>query len=136
MSTRVAINIALGRTTRLYAHVFLWAGSDWIEERAIVDTGAPFCVIPSELWKKMDPGAFAATGNATIPIAGKPREGFFATLEIAIGDAENTSQAVMIGAFFCADGDGPMLLGMQDIFTDVAALVVDIPGQSAYIEFA
>ena len=119
-------------THRLYTNLRLHLRSKWSDPlRAIVDTGAPYSVIPHDLATQL-----LATPLYRTRMGGLvPKEYMYGTMvetECMAADGENTSEPFKIRAIVADKSGIPLLLGLHGII-DKKELVSRIASRQAWI---
>ena len=119
---------------RLVARASFATREDWTEHReAIVDTGAPVSLVPVAIWQEIDyrlltPHEFRLT------IGGEPVRVKLAEVTVRLHDDRAISSPLTIKAHLLSDDAHPLLLGFEDVLTDLR-LVSDYARQVAYLEW-
>lgn len=130
---RRGINVPL---IRLVAGVSFRTDSDWtLPEEAIVDTGAPTCVVPERLWSNLRI-RWLARG---LPVKGlgradaAPLRARLGRLVLSLQDAHHSTPALPVRAY-CVEGDSvPLLIGFADVL-DRMRIVCDPVSGRAWVE--
>jgi hypothetical protein len=125
------------RYVRLIALVSFQTRKGWTEpETAIIDTGVPISVIPRRIWQEARHG-FYSNAETSISIAGRTVHGRLGEIKLRFhdtADADRISPAMTIKADLIDDDDDPILLGFEDMLTDVA-LHSNFRQQQAHLAF-
>ena len=102
---------------------------------AIVDTGAPLCLIPADLWGQVRTQQFEATriGGLTArkECAIPARIGI---LSMTLLDAQEHRRHLTVRAFLAQTTDVPLILGFQDCL-EHATMHVATASRQAWLEF-
>ena len=102
---------------------------------AIVDTGAPLCLIPSDLWEKVRTQQFEATRIGGLlarkECAIPARVGI---LSMTLLDQHGHRQRLTVRAFLAHTTEVPLILGFQDCL-EKATLHLSFPRDAAWLEF-
>ena len=102
---------------------------------AIVDTGAPLCLIPSDLWARVRTQQFETTQIGGLlarkECAVPARVGI---LRMTLLDPEGHRQRLSVRAFLAESTDVPLILGFQDCL-EKASLHMNFPRNAAWLEF-
>ena len=108
------------RLVRLIAKIAFAEAGGWTETfRAIVDTGGPVSLIPRSIWEMMQ-FQLLSPRDFAIGIAGTPTTGKLAQLTVRFHDETMVSPPMNIKAYLLADDTHPLVLGFEDVLTDVA----------------
>ena len=122
--------------TRLLCNVqFETPANELFIQPAIVDTGAPLCLIPSDLWGRVRTKQFETTKIG----------GFVSRKECAISarigilamtlfDQQGHRRRLTVRAFLAQTTDVPLILGFQDCL-EKATLHVAAASHQAWLEF-
>jgi len=146
MSTRIGLNFhrvpdveLLHRGIfyiRLLCRVQFQTLTDTILVRsAIVDTGAPLCLVPSDLWEQVRTQQFEATRigglmmqkDCAIP-------GHVGILSMTLLDPQSRQYRLTVRAFLAQTTDVPLILGFQDCL-EKATVHLSYPRHEAWLEF-
>ena len=103
---------------------------------AIVDTGAPLCLIPSDLWEQVRTQRFEAArigGLMTRKDCAIP--GRLGILSMALLDPQGHQHSLTVRAFLAQTTEVPLILGFQDCL-EKATAHVSFPHNEAWLEFA
>lgn len=102
---------------------------------AIVDTGAPLCLIPSDLWKQVRTQQFEATRIGGLmsqkECAIPARVGI---LSMTLLDPYGHQKRLTVRAFLAETTEVPLILGFQDCL-EKATLHLSFPRSEAWLEF-
>lgn len=121
---------------RCFARLRFKKSSGWSDERfAILDTGAPFSIIPVTVWetliiKELSPAHL----QGVIPKATAILPAQLAQVSCVLVDKENISPPLGIVALLVDVPDVPLILGWSGCL-DKAKLTVDGPRHKAQLEF-
>ncbi|MBI1929958.1 hypothetical protein HYR99_37620 [Candidatus Poribacteria bacterium] len=125
------------RYVRLNAKVSFQTRNGWTEaENAIIDTGGPISIIPRRVWQEVRHG-FLTEAEIEVLVGGRGTTGRFGQVVLRFHDAvdsERISPPLMVKADLLSDDSYPIVLGFEDVLTDVA-LYSDYPQQVAYFLF-
>ena len=109
----------------------------WTEtERAIIDTGGPISIIPRRVWQELQYGLYS-DAEYEIAIDGYSVMGKFGQVALRAHDTEDgerISPPLTIKANLLSDDSHPILLGFEDVLTEVA-LYSNFPQQEVYLSF-
>jgi hypothetical protein len=103
---------------------------------AIVDTGAPLCLVPSDLWEQVRTQQFEATRigglmmqkDCAIP-------GRVGILSLTLLDPAGHQERLTVRAFLAQTTEVPLILGFQDCL-EKATVHLSFPHDEAWLEFA
>ena len=102
---------------------------------AIVDTGSPLCLIPSDLWEQVQTQQFEATRIGGLmskkECAIPARVGILA---MTLLDPHGHRQRLTVRAFLAQTTDVPLILGFQDCL-EKATVHLSCPRNEAWLEF-
>jgi len=102
--------------------------------RALIDTGAPFSVLPKSLWTSIESeGGFTTSLRGLIPLRSAVLKAQFAQVTCVVSDLKSRSRPLKLWALL-ADGEVPLVLGCAG-FLDRAKLTLDAPRNLAWLEF-
>ena len=123
--------------TRLFCTVqFETPAKATFVQPAIVDTGAPLCLIPSDIWGRVRTQQFEATRIGGLfsrrECAVPARLGILA---MTLLDPQGRRHRLTVRAFLAQTTDVPLILGFQDCL-EKAILHVDAPHRQARLDFA
>ena len=123
-------------TYRCYARLRFQQSPGWSEEfRAILDTGAPFSVIPSSIWQSLAfRRLFPSHLRGVIPRATASLPADLAKLACVLTDEQTVSSPIELTALLVDVSDVPLLLGWAGCL-DRARLHLDGPRRLAWLEF-
>jgi hypothetical protein len=102
---------------------------------AIVDTGAPLCLIPSDLWERVRTQQFETTrigGLVSRQECAVPAH--LGILTMTLLDPQGHRQRLTVRAFLAHTTDVPLILGFQDCL-EKTTLHVAVPRNEAWLEF-
>ena len=121
---------------RLLCNVQLQTLTDSLLVRpAIVDTGSPLCLIPSDLWEQVRTQQFEATQIGGLlarkECAIPARVGI---LGITLLDPQGHRQRLTVRAFLAQTTEVPLILGFQDCL-EKATVHLSFPRSEAWLEF-
>ena len=107
---------------------------DWTPTlSALIDTGAPFCVLPKSVWLSAEVNvAFATTLRGLIPSRSAVLPARFGQVTCVISDLKNRAAPLKLWALL-AEGEVPLVLGCAG-FLDRARLMLDAPHLRASLE--
>jgi len=146
----MTISLEVRRAPDLKAYFFrrriylyrIWGQVEFREPRgwsqthlAIVDTGAPYSVIPAFLWKTlaMEP-LFKTPLQGIAPGRRATVDALLARVSGRIRDTKNRTRAFPIYAMLATSDHVPLILGWSGLL-DRSKLVVDAPRNKAWLEF-
>ena len=121
---------------RLWTRVQFQTRDGWTPvSPALIDTGAPFSVLPKSLWSDVDahPVGFTSELRGLIPLPTAMLKARLAQITCRLSD-EMTTAAPMGLWVLLADGEVPIVLGCHG-FLDRLKLMLDGPRQIASLEF-
>ncbi len=122
---------------RLLCNVqFETPAKDLFMQPAIVDTGAPLCLIPADLWERVRTQQFETTRIGGLlsrkECAGPARVGILA---MTLLDQQGHTQRLTVRAFLAQTTEVPLILGFQDCL-EKATVHLSFPRNEAWLEFA
>lgn len=101
---------------------------------ALLDTGAPFSVLPKTLWADIDVEAgFATHLRGVVPLRSAVLNARMVQVTCLVSDLKTTAPPLKFWALL-ADGEVPLVLGCSG-FLDRIKCVLDIPRHLAWLEF-
>lgn len=123
------------RCTRIFGIVRFQKENGWTEyQKAIVDTGSPYSVIPSDLWNECDvKKLYPTTIRGIIPKNSASVKAIMGRIKCIFIDEERISQIFEINALFSSVPNVPLILGFSNIL-DQSKFVIDIPSKYCCIE--
>lgn len=123
-------------THRCFAHLRFRQSDGWSDERlAILDTGAPFSVIPTTLWSSLRVRhLFASPLRGIVPKLSASVPAHLALVETVITDEYRVSPTLQVAALLVDAPDVPLILGWAGCL-DQAKLLLDPPHNLAWLEF-
>jgi len=126
------------RLIRLIATIRLKTRDGWTRAYdAIVDTGNPISIIPFSIWSKAQVRLLLPPGKTKLyGIGADDKTAVSGKLAEVIGvfrDRQKTSQPMRIKAHILEDDSAHLLIGFEDILTDVK-LVSNYKSKEAYFE--
>ena len=125
------------RLIRLMATMRLKTRDGWTRAYdAIVDTGNPISLIPFSIWSKAQVRLLLPDKTELYGIGADDKMSVSGRLAEVIGvfrDQQNTSPPLRIKAHILEDDSVPLLVGFEDILTDVK-LLSDYKSKQAYLE--
>lgn len=125
------------RLIRLIATIRLKTRDAWTRAYdAIVDTGNPISIIPFSIWSKAQVRLLLPDKTKLYGIGADDKTAVSGKLAEVIGvfrAPQKTSQPIRIKAHILEDDSAPLLIGFEDILTDVK-LVSDYKSKEAYLE--
>ena len=102
---------------------------------AIIDTGAPLCLIPSDLWEQVRTQQFESTQigglMAQKECAIPARVGI---LSMTLLDPQGHQRRLTVRAFLAQTTDIPLILGFQDCL-EKATMHLSFPRKEAWLDF-
>ncbi len=104
--------------------------------RAIIDTGGPISITPRSVWEQMRYGLYSNI-ETEIPVGGRATTGRLGQVILRFHDAqerERTATPLTIKAYLLSDDSHPIVLGFEDILTDVE-LHSNFPQQNVHLVF-
>ncbi|MDP3723892.1 MAG: hypothetical protein Q8R91_10445 [Candidatus Omnitrophota bacterium] len=121
---------------RLLCNVqFETPAKDLFIQPAIVDTGAPLCLIPSDLWERVRTQQFETTRIGGLlarkECAVPARVGILA---MTLLDQQGHRQRLTVRAFLAQTTEVPLILGFQDCL-EKATAHLSYPRKEAWLEF-
>ena len=123
-------------TYRCYARLRFREVPGWSDEYfAIVDTGAPFSVIPVSIWRSVmftDLGSTQLRG--IIPKSSASLPARRAAVSAVLADEQGVSPSLDLGALLVNEMDVPLILGWSGCL-DRSKLTLDGLHQQAWLEF-
>lgn len=100
---------------------------------ALIDTGAPFSVVPSPLWHDLDvQGGFATQLRGLVQRPSAVLKARFAQLTCRLSDLKSTTPPLTFWALL-AEGEVPLVLGCAGVL-DRATLLLDARHNRARLE--
>lgn len=100
---------------------------------ALIDTGAPFSVLPSTLWTAIESrGGFATTLRGVVPLQSAMLKASMAHITCIVSDLKTRSLPLKCWALL-AEGDVPLVLGCAGVL-DRVKLIVDAPHNVASLQ--
>ena len=125
------------RLIRLIATIRLKTRDGWTRAYdAIVDTGNPISIIPFSIWSRAQVRLLLPDKTKLYGIGADDKTAVSGKLAEVIGvfrDRQKTSQPMRIKAHILEDDSAPLLIGFEDILTDVK-LVSNYKLKEAYFE--
>lgn len=121
---------------RCFAHLRFRLPNGWSGDLvAIVDTGAPFSVIPATVWKPLQvTSLFPSALRGIIPNTTAMIPARLATVHAVVTDERHVSPELELTALLADEPDVPLLLGWSGCF-DRATLTIDGAQQRASLDF-
>jgi len=121
---------------RLWARVRFRQPTGWSEPHpAIVDTGAPYSLIPLSLWSTLRLERLVELPmRGIVPGAQAEIHGTLAKASGQVLDARRLSPPLILGAMLAKTDDVPLILGWSGLL-DRARLVLDAPRHVASLAF-
>ena len=104
--------------------------------QAIIDTGAPLCLIPADVWEQVRTQSFETThvgGLVSRRECAVPAR--LGILAMTLLDPRGHRHRLTVRAFLAQTTDVPLILGFQDCL-EKAILHVDAPHRQARLDFA
>ena len=102
--------------------------------RAIIDTGAPFSVLPNSLWTSLEcQHGFVTTLSGLVPLPSAILKARLSQVTCMVSDLTMSSSPLRIWALL-AEGEVPLVLGCAG-FLDRTTLTLDGTRQRAWLEF-
>lgn len=102
--------------------------------RALIDTGAPFSVLPRSLWADLHiEGGFATSLRGLVPLQSAVLKARLAQVTCVASDLKTSSMPLTLWALL-ADGEVPLVLGCAG-FLDRTTLTLNGPRYLASLEF-
>lgn len=100
---------------------------------AVVDTGAPFSVLPRSLWDALHvEGGFVSSLRGLVPLPSAILKARLGQVSCLVSDLKRSSPPLECWALL-ADGEVPLVLGCAG-FLDRTKLMLDGPRQQAHLE--
>ena len=100
---------------------------------ALIDTGAPFCVLPKTLGDDLAiEGGFATRLRGLVPLPAAVLNARFGQVTCIVSDGTRRSSALRFWALL-ADGEVPLVLGCAG-FLDRVKFTLDAPHDRAWLE--
>ena len=123
-------------THRCFARLRFQRATGWSEERlAILDTGAPFSVIPATVWAPLRvTRLFPAPLRGLIPKASATVPAQLARVSAVLTDEERVSPPLELTAMLVEEPDVPLILGWEGCL-DQTKLFLDSAHNLAWLEF-
>ena len=125
------------RLIRLIATIQLKTRDGWTRTYdAIVDTGNPISIIPFSIWSKAQVKFLLPDRTQLFGIGADDKAAVSGKLAEVVGifrDQQKVSQPLRIKAHILEDDSAPLLIGFEDILTNVK-LVSDYKSKEAYFE--
>ena len=101
---------------------------------ALIDTGAPFSVLPVTLWPDIESDVrFGTSLRGLVPLPSAVLKAKLARVTCVVSDLKTSSPQLSFWALL-ADGEVPLVLGCAG-FLDRAKLVLDAAHQVGHLEF-
>ena len=102
--------------------------------RALIDTGAPFSVLPKSLWDGLQTDAgFSTSLRGLVPLPSAVLKARFAQVTCVVSDSKTKLPPLKLWALL-AEGEVPLVLGCSG-FLDRATLVLEAAHERARLEF-
>jgi len=102
---------------------------------AIVDTGAPLCLIPSDLWKQVRTQQFETTRIGGLMVQKECAvPGRVGILSMTLLDPHGHRYRLTVRAFLAQTTEVPLILGFQDCL-EKSTMHVSYPRHEAWLEF-
>ena len=102
---------------------------------AIIDTGAPFSVLPKTMWTDLSvEGGFATSLRGLVPLPSAVLKARLAQVTCMVSDLRTSSDPLKFWALL-ADGEVPLVLGCAG-FLDRVTLVLDAAHRRGHVELA
>ena len=122
---------------RLLCNVqFETSAHDLFTQTAVVDTGAPLCLIPSDIWERVRTQQFEATHvGGLFPRRECAVPARLGILTMTLKDLQGHQHRLTVRAFLAQTTEVPLILGFQDCL-EKAVLYADAPRRQARLEFA
>jgi len=121
------------RFIRLIGRVSFRTSDDWsITYDAIIDTGCPISVIPRSRWENIEHNMILP--QASLELGGGTVIGQLGEVTLRFHYNNDVSPPITIKAHLLDGDDRPLILGFEDILTDIR-LVSDFVVDTAYLEF-
>ena len=99
----------------------------------LIDTGAPFSVLPKSLWTDLQvEDGFPTSLRGLVPLPSASLKAKLAQVTCMVSDRENTSRPLPFWALL-ADGEVPLVLGCSG-FLERARLILDGPHHRASLD--
>jgi hypothetical protein len=123
-------------TYRCFARLRFQQPDGWSDERfAILDTGAPFSVIPATVWEPLTVRPLFRTQlRGVVPSETARLPARLARLTSVLTDEHGVSPTLELHALLVEAPNVPLILGWSGCL-DRARLVVDAPRRRAWLEF-
>ena len=121
---------------RLLARVRLQQFRGWSEPHAaIIDTGAPYSLIPSTLWPSLKTHRILDLSiRGIVPGETAEMQATMATIRVKLLGAMHASRPLTLWAMLATHDRVPLILGWAGLL-DRAKLVIDAPRHAAWLEF-
>ena len=102
---------------------------------ALIDTGAPFSVLPKSVWSDIEtrPVGFASKLRGLVPLPSAALTARLAQVTCRVSDEQATADSMRLWVLL-AEGNVPIVLGCHG-FLDAVRLNLDGPRQVASLEF-
>ena len=102
--------------------------------RALIDTGAPFSVLPRSLWNSLPTEAgFSTSLRGLVPLPSAVLKARLAQVTCVVSDLKTSSVPLKLWALL-ADGEVPLVLGCSGVL-DRATLVLEASAQRGHLKF-
>ena len=123
-------------TYRCFARLRFRQPTGWSDERfAILDTGAPFSIIPASVWQPLTVRRLFPTQlRGVIPKASASLPAHLAQVSCVLTDEQGVSPAFDLITLLVDAPDVPLILGWSGCL-DRARLVLDAPRNRAWLDF-
>ena len=103
--------------------------------RALIDTGAPFSVLPKSLWTAINSeGGFATSLRGLVPLRSAVLNARLGHVTCLVSDLKTSAPPLSFWALL-AEGEVPLVLGCAGLL-DQAKLFLNAANQRAHLEFA
>ena len=122
--------------SRLWARVQFHGPTGWTDyHMAIVDTGAPYSLIPASLWPTVRAERLKDIPvRGIVPGKGAELDASLAKVRIRLLDEKRISPRLTLWAMLTKTDQVPLILGWSGCL-DRASLVLDAPHHRAWLEF-
>ena len=120
---------------RVWTHAQFKQPAGWTPPTpALIDTGAPFCVLPKALWTMIEhEGGFPTSLRGLVQLPSAILNARLARITCVVSDRAATSRPLKVWALL-AEGDVPLVLGCAG-FLEHAKFVLEPAHQHAWLEF-